>query len=311
MDDKIMQALRQADDIAISEEVDCFDVLNYIEDLRNKNKALVAHNAICTLLDATRKLLEQGSSKGGVWIKTGDQNDTYSILIQKEGLGRPIDALDAKIDSLSSELGQATAYIDGLEYELKNLTVAKEAAERDKAMSKSVLISIQPKWCELIASGKKTIDVRKTAPKDKEPFKVYIYQTKKKWIYHLLEKLGLYQGKVIGEFVCDKVENIMVDIDENDHVDYLVTNDFLSNTCLSFNEICRYLRNSDGYGWHISDLKIYDKPKELGEFYRWKKCDSCKMSGYEATACMYDIDCKVPARITRPPQSWMYVEERQ
>lgn len=133
MDDKIMQALRQADDIAISEEVDCFDVLNYIEDLRNKNKALAARNAISTLLDATRTLLEQGSSKGGVWIKTGDLNDTYSILIQKEGLGRPIDALDAKIDSLSSELGQATAYIDGLEYELKNLTAAKEAAERDKA----------------------------------------------------------------------------------------------------------------------------------------------------------------------------------
>lgn len=133
MDDKIMQALRQADDIAISEEVDCFDVLNYIEDLRNKNKALAAHNAISTLLDATCKLLEQGSSKGGVWIKTGDLNDTYSILIQKEGLGSPIDALNAKIDSLSVELGQATAYIDGLEYELKNLTAAKEAAERDKA----------------------------------------------------------------------------------------------------------------------------------------------------------------------------------
>lgn len=131
-DEEIIAALRQADDIAISEEVDCFDVLNYIEDLRNKNKALDAHNAISTILDATRKLLEQGSSKGGVWIKTGDQNDTYSILIQKEGLGRPIDALNAKIDSLSSKLGQATAYIDGLEYELKNLTAEKEAAETDK-----------------------------------------------------------------------------------------------------------------------------------------------------------------------------------
>ncbi len=132
-DEKIIQALQQADDLAINEEVDCFDVLNYIEDLRNKNKALDAHNAISTLLDATRKLLEQGSSKGGVWIKTGDLNDTYSILIQKEGLGRPIDALNAKIDSLSVELGQAKAYIGGLESELTNAIAAKEAAERDKA----------------------------------------------------------------------------------------------------------------------------------------------------------------------------------
>lgn len=131
--EEIISALRQADDLGISEEVDCFDVLNYIEDLRNKNKALDAHNAISTLLDVTRKLLEQGSSKGGVWIKTGDLNDTYSILIQKEGLGRPIDALNAKIDSLSVELGQAKAYIGGLESELTNAIAAKEAAERDKA----------------------------------------------------------------------------------------------------------------------------------------------------------------------------------
>lgn len=42
---------------------------------------------------------------------------------------------------------------------------------------KSVLISIKPKWCELIASGKKTIEVRKTRPKIEIPFKVYIYCT--------------------------------------------------------------------------------------------------------------------------------------
>lgn len=132
-EEEIIKALIQADDIAISEEVDCYDVLNYIEDLRSKYEGLVAHNAICTLLDATRKLLEQGSSKDGVWIKTGDLNDTYSILIQKEGLGRPIDALNAKMDSLSVELGQAKAYIGGLESELTNAIAAKEAAERDKA----------------------------------------------------------------------------------------------------------------------------------------------------------------------------------
>ena len=42
---------------------------------------------------------------------------------------------------------------------------------------KSVLISIKPKWCELIASGKKTVEVRKTRPKIETPFKVYIYET--------------------------------------------------------------------------------------------------------------------------------------
>lgn len=174
-------------------------------------------------------------------------------------------------------------------------------------MNKAIMLSIQPKWCELIASGKKTVEVRKSVPKDKEPFKVYIYQTKKKWIYRLLEKLGLYQGKVIGEFVCDMIDEFLVF--ENMTVQYWNYHN-LEKSCLTYDEIANYIgANKNGYAWHISNLKIYDMPKELGEFYRWKKCDSCKMSGYEATACMYDIDCKVPARITRPPQSWMYVSE--
>lgn len=72
---------------------------------------------------------------------------------------------------------------------------------------KSVLISIQPKWCELIASGKKTIEVRKTAPKLEVPFKCYIYQKKllknnKAYSY----KTWARNGKVIGEFVCDRID---------------------------------------------------------------------------------------------------------
>ena len=44
-------------------------------------------------------------------------------------------------------------------------------------MSKAVMLSIQPRWCELIAAGEKTMEVRKTRPKLETPFKCYIYQT--------------------------------------------------------------------------------------------------------------------------------------
>lgn len=71
---------------------------------------------------------------------------------------------------------------------------------------RSLLISIQPKLCELIANGTKTIEVRKTRPKLETPFKCYMYQTRHGWIYKLLKKLGLYQGKVVGEFVCDRID---------------------------------------------------------------------------------------------------------
>ena len=73
---------------------------------------------------------------------------------------------------------------------------------------KSILISIKPKYCELIASGKKTIEVRKSRPKLDTPFKVYIYCTKapKGWV-HIGKNLQL-DTKVIGEFMCKKIEEL-------------------------------------------------------------------------------------------------------
>ena len=62
------------------------------------------------------------------------------------------------------------------------------------------------------------------------------------------------------------------------------------------------------YAWHIDNLVVYDKPKELSEFYTLKKCNSCA-SGYESSGCMYDEDCKIPVQVTRPPQSYMFVED--
>ena len=144
---------------------------------------------------------------------------------------------------------------------------------------KSVLISIQPKWCELIASGKKTVEVRKTRPKLETPFKCYIYQTKG----HTniggcgFSILGRYRlGKVIGEFVCVNISKGTSQM----------------GSCLSMQEISEYANGKEVYCWHISNLVIYDKPRELREFTRLRETKF----GYE------------PVKITRPPQSWFYVE---
>ena len=184
---------------------------------------------------------------------------------------------------------------------------------------KSVLISIQPKWCELIAIGKKTIEVRKTAPKGKEPFKVYIYQTKKKWIYRLLEKLGLYQGKVMGEFVCDEITTLIYDTEwgvEPPQEGYFfaetpserVLADF--NTCLTNQELINYGKGNPLYGWHISNLVIYDKPKGLREFkaYRWECETTEKQFKYCRFGYAHKSHCEFCKWIRRPPQSWCYVE---
>ena len=199
---------------------------------------------------------------------------------------------------------------------------------------KSVLISIQPKWVEKIANGQKTIEVRKTAPE--VPFKAYIYCTKAKpYLYReanppfelfldsqLYKGNGyddrLFSGKVIGEFICDKVDKIIplqhtyynyIGLPIANVTEYGIWNDDLAQMCLKKKEIYSYGKGKILYGLHISDLKIYDKPKKLREFYTKKTCNSCKKSGYESTACIYDEDCKIPMPINRAPQSWQYVEE--
>ena len=151
---------------------------------------------------------------------------------------------------------------------------------------KSVLISIKPKWCELIVKGEKTVEVRKTRPKIETPFKGYIYCTKNndKDIYDVLYlhttngKLVKMNGKVVGEFVCDAIFPISIEYSNTSST--IAQNEF-PYTGMTDKEIIDYLGNGKtGYGCHISALKIYDEPKELSEF-----------------------------EVKRPPQSWCYVKE--
>lgn len=161
---------------------------------------------------------------------------------------------------------------------------------------KSVLISIQPKWCELIASGKKTVEVRKTRPKLETPFKCYIYCTKNYSLGEFYTSKDLFadpvQGKVIGEFVCDKVVSVVYNAKLIEK--FVLFNTYaIEDACLTTKEIEKYSNGKDLYGWHISNLVIYDKPKELSEFNH----------------CGVNYHFNPP--ITRPPQSWCYVERSE
>ena len=165
-------------------------------------------------------------------------------------------------------------------------------------MSKAVLISIRPKWCEKIASGEKTIEVRKTRPKLAPPFKAYIYCTMPdaKDPHNILElhgadgKIRKANGKVIGEFTCERIALIAYDGGE---LSSTTNAAFSPATCLTQSEIIAYIGDKGRcYGWHMSDLCIYDQPKGLDEFTRLRETKF----GSE------------PVTIKRPPQSWCYVE---
>lgn len=188
---------------------------------------------------------------------------------------------------------------------------------------KAVMISIQPKFCELIANGKKTIEVRKTRPKIETPFKCYIYETKS---YDTLfgkgkpKKLWVGGGKVIGEFVCDGIYGIFDFLPyDADDIHHSILPYVLEQTCLQDYEIDEYLGAKDGYGWHISDLKIYDEQRELSDFFHYcgdnPKCDGCPAHYFSNTECgKEDYCCSIIdgcKPLTRPPQSWQYVEEKE
>lgn len=216
---------------------------------------------------------------------------------------------------------------------------------------KAVLLSIQPRWCGLIALGKKTIEVRKTKPKIETPFKCYIYQSKSKdtliyvmkdgdedygVIYHgkpvfiktCSKYSNPYEQKVIGEFVCDRI--IDVDCDSIAPFDKSTGIYIDKQCCLSREELWEYTAGHCAYGWHISELKIYDKPRKLSEFnivdnaavlscihreivgqpeYKtahngWIKGSYICHAGSESDWC---TKCRTKP-LERPPQSWCYVE---
>ena len=172
-------------------------------------------------------------------------------------------------------------------------------------MSKAVLISIRPEWCEKIVSGQKTIEVRKTRPSIDTPFKCYIYQTKHRWVFTwlrtrfgnaLADSLESAFGKVIGEFFCDKMHAVKVcnNVDDSFPIYYEKT---INMACLDRIAIDKYSKGKNLIGWHISDLVIYDKPKELSDF-----CTDSSVFTFD------DEGNQVYTGMKRPPQSWCYVE---
>ena len=194
-------------------------------------------------------------------------------------------------------------------------------------MEKAVMLSIRPKWVVKIANGKKTIEVRKTRPKLDTPFKCYIYCTLSKYPHEdfIATNYPMPQfyggGKVIGEFTCDRIYEIRKrGIPENFDYCYLSLNEWgnddieteiraISASCVSKEELNAYGAKAPLlYGWHISDLLIYDQPRELSEFQRacpnsWY-CESCAMYRENNGTCGNES-----LQIRRPPQSWCYVEE--
>lgn len=186
----------------------------------------------------------------------------------------------------------------------------------------AVLFSVRPKYSRKIATGEKTVEVRKNAPTIETPYKGYLYCTLSGCNEFFRDDLhgdvavwnrenwGLRKGHVWAEFICDRDIPLLFSCSDPAA---LVTHFEVPGTCLSDVEIMDYLGNGkEGHGLHISELEIYKTPRELSEFNR------CAHAGKDDEACRH---CRFgpvhPAEksycaglpLFRPPQSWCYVEE--
>lgn len=203
----------------------------------------------------------------------------------------------------------------------------------------SVLMAIKPKWCELIFSGKKTVELRKTKPKQLTPIKVYVYCTKPSQsslfraggtvlsndeLYRLpngdlrygnsIELVlqdGVFgpsnflNGKVVGEIICEDIDVLTVPREPPYSIRTAAT---LSSACLKPEEARTYFGGNMGYAWHITGAKLYDKPKALTDFRRVCAndlyCENCAMFNNYTNVCG-----NAALVLKRAPQSWCYVEE--
>lgn len=166
---------------------------------------------------------------------------------------------------------------------------------------KTVMFSINRPHTDNIKIGAKTSELRTRPPKiTGRPYKAYIYET--------LKNDGC--GKVIGEFVAfnENTYRICMGVPLN----------LIISGCISAEEILRYTKNGekDLTEISISDLVIYDEPKELSEFNKpfpfSDFCLGCEINqrshkGYNKEYCGSCDQFK--PKIKRPPQSWCYVEE--
>lgn len=189
-------------------------------------------------------------------------------------------------------------------------------------MERAILISIRPQWVEKILNGEKTIEIRKTMPKCELPVKVYIYCTngKKNELLAKDNSTGKYRfwygtynalnGKTVAEFTLNEIETI------NEHECYNATC-LKNHCCLTPEELTKYTKGKKFHAWHIDDLKIYDKPKDLSEFYSEKECPYKDWGDVDNIGC-WECGCEMFSRgecrfgnlkLERPPQSWCYVEK--
>ena len=188
-------------------------------------------------------------------------------------------------------------------------------------MKRAILISIRPEWVAKILNGEKTIEIRKTAPKCDLPIDVYIYCTTDRKYGYMHNGQSIRPRSVVAKFTLGKVTQYIAgnNMDEDHPIggDAFIKDEVLNKACITEEELLDYTKHNDKnpydftfFAWHIDDLVVFSKPKELSEFkckkYHYSSCKHCPHA--VGMLCNADLRCDEPLPITKAPLSWQYAE---
>lgn len=204
---------------------------------------------------------------------------------------------------------------------------------------KSILMSIRPKWVAKILNGEKTLELRKSFPKDYRGW-VYIYCTKEDSLccikridrdryicgkdFDLRDFPHLSsgydgKGKVVARFYCDNVTQYINGGQWHEdntfgHYDDYIKDKVCELACVSEDSLFAYVNDLAFNAIHISKLEIFDYPKVLSEFSSFRKPYWNKKTRDFIKEEQKKFGCRIfrasrLTPLTRAPQSWMYVEE--
>jgi predicted transcriptional regulator len=191
------------------------------------------------------------------------------------------------------------------------------------------IFSVSPQEAERIANGEQTVLVRLRTPE--APFKAVMYCKNgvmlhdnlrcgiesiqedvksgklKRFVLSAKESNNVIcssypfvNRKVIGEFVCNKVDIVFCEEVSTDVGNFFNTNipEMAKLACVSNSEIESYIGDY-GKALHITSPRLYDKPKELTEFRTLpckkseKYCEKCKFLSVKESYYAKEVECFV------------------